>query len=99
MIVGKIIGTVVCTQKDASLIGKKMLVVQPLKMTDLSNAGSPFIALDAIGSGVGEVVMVVGGSSARLADDFSKVAVDQSIIGIIDTIEMEGKVTFTKEAG
>lgn len=97
MIVGKVVGTVVCTQKDLSLVGKKMLMVQPLKIFDLTPSGSPFIALDAIGSGVGEVVMVVGGSSARLADDFSKVAVDQAIIGILDTIEIEGNIVFRKE--
>lgn len=97
MIIGKVVGNVVCTQKDDSLVGKKMLVVQPLKMTDQSPSGGQFIALDAIGAGEGEVVMVVGGSSARLADNFSKVAVDQSIIGIIDTIEIDGKTVFKKE--
>lgn len=96
MIVAKIVGTVVCTQKDPALIGKKMLIVQPLKVTDLSTDGSAFVALDAIGAGTGEIVMVVGGSSARLADGFSKVPVDQSIIAIIDTIEIGGHEVFKK---
>lgn len=94
MTIGKVIGTVVCTQKDASLIGKKMLCVQPIRLKDQKDAGSPFVALDAIGAGNGEIVMVVGGSSARLADNFLKVAVDQSIVAIIDSIEIEGEVVF-----
>lgn len=96
MIAGKVVGTVVCTQKDPALIGKKMLVVQPLKISDMSNDGGAFVALDAIGAGIGEIVMVVGGSSARLAEGFSKVPVDQSIIAIIDTIEIGGKEIFNK---
>lgn len=96
MIIARVTGTVVCTQKDSSLVGKKMLVVQPVKIMDQSNAGSPFVALDAVGAGIGEIVMVVGGSSARLAEGFSTVPVDQSIIAIIDTIEVEGTLTFKK---
>jgi ethanolamine utilization protein EutN len=96
MIIGKVSGTVVCTQKDPSLVGKKLLVVQPLKLTDLQESGSPMVALDAVGAGIGEVVMLVGGSSARMADNFAKVSVDQSIIGIIDMVEINGKIIFTK---
>ena len=88
MIIAKVTGTVVCTQKDASLIGKKMLVVQPVKIMDQSNSGNPFVALDAIGAGIGEIVMVVGGSSARMAEGFSILPVDQSIIAIVDVIEV-----------
>jgi ethanolamine utilization protein EutN len=96
MVIARVTGTVVCTQKDGSLVGKKMLVVQPVKIMDQSNAGSPFVALDAIGAGVGEIVMVVGGSSARMAEGFSTVPVDQSIVAIIDTIEVEGSLVFKK---
>ncbi|HEX2945220.1 MAG TPA: EutN/CcmL family microcompartment protein [Clostridia bacterium] len=96
MIIARITGTVVCTQKDKSLVGKKMLVVQPVKIMDQSDSGSPFVALDTIGAGIGEIVMVVGGSSARMAEGFSTVPVDQSIVAIIDTIEVEGKQIFKK---
>jgi ethanolamine utilization protein EutN len=96
MIIGKVTGTVVCTQKDPALMGKKMLVVQPLKITDLSREGSAIVALDATGAGTGEIVLVVGGSSARMADGFSKVPVDQSIIAIVDTIEIGGIEIFIK---
>lgn len=97
MIVGKVVGTVVCTQKDQSLVGKKMLVIQPVNIISLKNEGSPLIALDAAGAGTGELVMVVGGSSARLADGYSKVSVDQSVIGILDSIDINGMVVYKKE--
>lgn len=97
MIVGKVAGTIVCTQKDESLVGKKMLVIQPVNIYSLKNEGSPVVALDAVGAGEGEIVMVVGGSSARLADGYSKVAVDQSVIGILDSIDIEGKAIFRKD--
>lgn len=96
MIIAKVTGTVVCTQKDSSLVGRKMLVVQPVKIMDQGNSGNPFVALDAIGAGVGEIVMVCGGSSARMAEGFSSLAVDQSIVAIIDIIEVEGETTFKK---
>lgn len=97
MIVGKVIGNIVCTQKDDSLLGKKMLVIQPVNIYSMKNEGSPVVALDAVGAGEGEIVMVVGGSSARLADGYAKVAVDQSVIGILDYIDIEGKTVFRKE--
>ncbi|MDO8685756.1 MAG: EutN/CcmL family microcompartment protein [Clostridiales bacterium] len=97
MIVGMVIGMVVCTQKDPSLIGKKMLVIQPVNICSLKNEGSPVIALDAVGAGEGELVMVVGGSSARLAEGYAKVAVDQAVIGILDSISVNRAVVFRKE--
>ena len=97
MIVGKVVGTIVCTQKDESLVGKKMLVVQPVNIHTLKNENSPLVALDAVGAGKGEMVMIVGGSSARNANGYSKIAVDQAIIGIVDFIDIEGKSVYRKE--
>ena len=97
MIVGRVTGVVVCTQKDPSLMGKKMLVVQPVNICSLKNEGSPVVALDAVGAGEGELVMVVGGSSARLAEGFSKITVDQAVIGILDSINIKGTAVFRKE--
>lgn len=96
MIIAKIAGNVVCTQKDQSLIGKKMLIVQPIDISDMTEKGQKFVALDAVGVGIDEIVLVVGGSSARLADDFSKVVVDQSIVGVVDSIELKGTTIFKK---
>lgn len=96
MTIGKVVGTVVCTQKDPSLVGKKILVVQPLRLEDLANNGNTFVALDSAGAGMGELVMVVAGSSARMAGEFSKVCVDQSIIAILDCIEIGGTSVYDK---
>lgn len=96
MILGTVVGQVVCTQKDPSLVGKKMLVVQPLRLDDMKPAGQALVALDAIGAGEGEVVMVVGGSSARFASDFTKTTVDQSIVAIVDSVEVRGSLLFKK---
>ena len=97
MIVGKIVGNIVCTQKDENLVGKKMLLVQPLNVKSLERQGSPVVALDAVGAGEGEVVLLVGGSSARLADNYSTVPVDQAIVGILDSIDIEGKLIYKKQ--
>ncbi|MDU2066593.1 MAG: EutN/CcmL family microcompartment protein [Sporomusaceae bacterium] len=87
MWLGKVVGTVVATPKDESLTGCKLLIVQPLRLC--SNQGlSPVVAVDTIGAGTGESVLVVTGSSARHVTGNPQSAVDAAIIGIIDTIEL-----------
>jgi ethanolamine utilization protein EutN len=88
MWVGKVIGTLVATPKDESLTGSKLLIVQPLAF-DGGNAGSPLVAVDTIGAGTGETVLVVEGSSARHVHGKPNSAVDAAIVGIIDTIELD----------
>jgi ethanolamine utilization protein EutN len=97
LIIGKIVGNVVCTQKDPTLVGRKMLVVQPVDLKTLETSGSSFVALDGVGAGDTELVMVVGGSSARMADGMSQTPTDRSIIGIIDSIEILGETVFRKD--
>ena len=99
MILGKVVGTVVCTQKDASLMGKKMLLVQPVHMATMKDEGSLLVALDSVGAGFGEIVLVVGGSSARNANGYSKVAVDQAIVGIVDFVDINGHQVYSKDQG
>lgn len=96
MIVAKIVGNVVSTNKADRLTGKKMLVVQPVDMLTLEPDGKPIVSIDTVGSGIGEIVMVVGGSSARQTEVTKDTPVDSSIVGIIDSIEIEGKETFKK---
>jgi ethanolamine utilization protein EutN len=88
MWVGKIIGTLVATPKDESLTGSKLLIVQPLDFGG-GNAGAPLVAVDTIGAGTGETVLVVEGSSARHVHGKPNSAVDAAIVGIIDTIELD----------
>ncbi len=87
MWVGKIIGTLVATPKDDSLTGCKLLIVQPLRL-GTGKPGNPIVAVDTIGAGTGETVLVVDGSSARHVTGNPSSAVDAAIVGIIDNIEI-----------
>ena len=87
---GKVVGTVVATQKDPKLVGKKLMLVR-----EYSVEGEPtetyVVAVDTVGAGTGETVLTVSGSSARLAERCDGVPVDASIIAIVDSIECNGK--------
>jgi len=87
MWVGKVIGTLVATPKDDSLTGCKLLIVQP-ELLGHSGRTSPVVAVDTIGAGTGETVLVVEGSSARHVTGRPNAAVDAAIVGIIDSIEI-----------
>lgn len=90
MLIAQIIGTIVATRKHELLVGSKIQVVQPLECSGNKPTGDPFVAVDAVGAGVGERVVVVRGSGARLAVDNDQCPVDATIIGIIDQIDIEG---------
>jgi ethanolamine utilization protein EutN len=99
MIIGQVAGSVVSTTKDAKLQGKKLLIVQPIDMVTLKPDGKQVVAIDTVGSGKGEVVMVVSGSSARQTEITNGTPVDAAIIGVVDIIEIQGDVTFDKTKG
>ena len=83
MILGKVIGSIVSTQKDKGLIGKKLLIVNAIDLE--GNLLENFvIAADLVGVGVGENVLVVLGSSARLTDETREKAIDSAIIAKVD---------------
>ena len=88
MILGKVVGTVVATRKDERLAGSKLLLVQPVQ-PDGSSRGSPLVAVDTVDAGVGERVLVVGGSSARMAEGLTDRPVDAAIVGIVDTVDTD----------
>lgn len=90
MLIVKVIGTIVATRKHELLVGSKIQVVQPLECSGNKPTGDPFVAVDAVGAGVGERVVVVRGSGARLALDNDQCPVDATIIGIIDQVDIEG---------
>lgn len=88
MTIGKVVGTVVSTQKNIKYHGAKLLIVQPL---DLQNrpAGEPVIAIDAVGAGVGEKVLVVQeGRAANEALEKKQGPLDSAIIGIVDQVDL-----------
>jgi ethanolamine utilization protein EutN len=90
MLIAQVIGTIVATRKHELLVGSKIQVVQPLECSGNKPTGDPFVAIDAVGGGVGERVIVVRGSGARLAVDNERCPVDATIIGIIDQVDIEG---------
>lgn len=96
MILGQITGKVVSTQKDPGLSGVKMLIVQDLDLDSMKPTNKYVIAIDTVGAGVGEFVITVAGSSARIAEGMKEVPVDCAIVGIVDTINMEGRVAYSK---
>ena len=85
MILGKVVGTVVATQKQESLVGSKLLIVRPD-----GEGGHTEVAIDCIGAGVGDRVLVVKGSSARRAGG-TEIVTDAAIVAIVDTVETEGE--------
>lgn len=95
MFMGKIIGTVVATQKDYRLDGLKLLVIEQVN-PELKPTGATVVAADSVGAGLNEIVLYSSGSSARLTDITENKPVDTVIIAIIDTIEQAGKVTYQK---
>jgi ethanolamine utilization protein EutN len=87
LLLAKIVGTVVATRKDPRLVSSKMLVVRPMDPRGKAE-GNYLVAIDTVDAGVGETVLVVSGSSARMAVGLKDCPVDAAIIGIIDEIEI-----------
>lgn len=99
MIIGVVTGKVVATRKDESLTGRKLLVVQPIDIRTCAESGSTIVAMDTIGAGEGETVMLVTGSSARLAEGLrNKVPTDTSITAIVDEINVLGETVFQRSS-
>ncbi len=98
MIVARVLGTVVCTQKDSKLEGAKLHLVQPVEYQTLNGEGKPLVAVDSVGAGQGEIVLVVAGSSARQTTQTQNTPVDAVIMAIVDTIDMEGRTVYRKDA-
>ena len=96
MQIARVKGTVVSTNKAEKLMGLKLLVVKPIDLETMEEKGSPIVVVDAVGAGEGEVVMLVGGSSSRQTAATKNKPVDQSIVAIIDHIDIDNKRVFQK---
>ncbi len=88
MILARIVGTVVSTRKDPRLEGKTLLIVKPISPEGQDESGY-LIAVDAVGAGYRETVLVVSGSSARMAAECKDRPVDAAIVGIVDTVKLD----------
>ncbi len=96
MFLAKVEGSVVATKKDASMSGRKLLLVRPQLVDEKDPAKfrpgtNTIVAVDSVGAGIGELVMFCQGSSARLAPNLKEAPVDAVIIGIVDTVDVLGK--------
>ncbi len=99
MYLAKVIGSVVSTKKDESMRGRKLLMVRPMLIDPDDPArfkpgANTIIALDTLGAGEGELVMLAQGSSARQADGLKEMPVDAAIVGLVDTVSVQGKKTY-----
>ena len=97
MFIAKVTGSVVATLKVATMVGRKLLTVEPLRVdgaSQLVGTGRTFVCVDTVGAGEGEMVLIVQGSSARLTPETEKLPVDATIIGIIDTVNVANKTIF-----
>jgi ethanolamine utilization protein EutN len=88
MEIGKVVGNIWATRKDENLNGLKLLVVKPIDYYSKCDCMT-FVAVDSIGAGVGETVLVVKGSSARACFGKQDMPVDATIVGIVDSVEVE----------
>lgn len=81
MIVGKVVGSIVSTRKSEKLVGNKFMVIEPI-----TKGGNPerLVAVDNIGAGIGEIVLVALGSAARVGCDYEQAPIDAAIVGIVD---------------
>ena len=99
MLLGKVVGTLVASRKEASLEGLKFLVLKQLDLEG-NETGGYRVAADAVGAGLGEVVLYATGSAARQTKFTDKRSCDGVIMAIVDVLEVDGSVTYNKaEAG
>jgi len=98
MLIGKIVGTVVSTRKEEELRGSKLLLVRGMDLDGNVN-GPVVVAVDAMGAGVGEVVLYASGSSARQTAVTKDRPVDATIMAIVDQLEVGGELKYDKQNG
>lgn len=87
MRIGRVIGTLIATKKDDSLVGSKLMVTQPIDI-DYKPKGEPEIMVDTVGAGIGEVVIYSEGTASRNAAGKPDSAIDAAIVGIVDNVDV-----------
>ena len=102
MFIAQVTGSVVSTQKVDSMTGHKLLVVEPYRLDaasrdSLVTTGRTFVAVDTLGAGEGDYVLITQGSSARLTPETSKLPIDCVIIGIVDRVHIEKQQVYTRD--
>jgi microcompartment protein CcmK/EutM len=91
-----VIGSIVSTRKSERLNGLKLLVAVPIDMDTMQEKGAPFVTVDTVGAGEGEIVMWAGGSSSRQTEQTTGKPVDSAIVGIVDYVDVLGLRKYDK---
>ncbi|HJN64835.1 MAG: EutN/CcmL family microcompartment protein [Pirellulales bacterium] len=104
MFVAKVTGSVVSTQKVDVMVGQKLMVVEPYRLDgesrrELLTTGRTFVAVDTIGAGEGDYVLITQGSSARLTEETSSLPIDAVIVGIVDSVHVDHGCVYSRESG
>jgi microcompartment protein CcmK/EutM len=102
MMIAKVTGTLVSTEKVESMVGHKLLVVEPYRLDpktrgSLVTTGRAIVSVDTVGAGIGEFVLITQGSSARLTPETKSLPVDTVVVGIIDTVHIDHACVYDKE--
>lgn len=102
MFVAKVTGSLVATQKVQSMVGYKLLVVEPYRLDarkrqSLVTTGRTFVAVDTLGAGEGEFVLITQGSSARLTPETANMPIDTVVVGIVDRVHVESHCVYSRE--
>jgi ethanolamine utilization protein EutN len=101
MFIGKVKGNVVTTQKVETLTGKKLLIVEPMRVMEdtgtMTPSGKCLVAVDSVGAGESDLVLCTQGSSARMTCTTSDAPVDCVITGIIDSVTAQNKTVYKKD--
>ncbi|MBM3999041.1 MAG: ethanolamine utilization protein EutN [Planctomycetes bacterium] len=103
MFVAKVTGAVVSTQKVDAMVGYKLLVVEPYRIdaagrNALTTTGRTFIAVDTLGAGDGDFVLITQGSSARMTPETKQMPIDTVVVGIVDQVHVDRACVYAREA-
>ena len=102
MFVAKVTGSIVSTEKVETMRGQKLLVVEPYRLDaardKLTTTGRTFVAVDTLGAGVNDFVLIVQGSSARFTPETEKLPIDCVVIGIVDSVNIEKNTVYSRQA-
>lgn len=96
MKIALVIGSTISTIKNDAIQGRKLLIVRDADAAG-QERGEPYVAVDTVSAGRGDLVLVTDGSSARYTDQTTDAPVDAVIVGVIDSLEMGGTVSYRKE--
>lgn len=102
MFVAKVTGSLVSTQKVATMVGFKLLIVEPYRIEakdrqSLVTTGRTFVAVDTLGAGIGDYVILTQGSSARLTPETKTLPIDAVVVGIVDKVQVDENTVYSRD--